>query len=658
MLNIFRRINEAMNPTLDRADLISSLTNLDAKYSYEENIKALGKILSWIRLPLKTEGSVSAEALQARNIRLKFLFQLLERHPIEAKLLADIIQKSISAGDAVGLYCMTGISENTGFLGELSNRMVKRILPDAHREKDLAEKISFIFTDPEDADWFGSCHQEIIKPFMMFSNTHGINFSSLLQDTETALAILSAQVTVLGTSREIRIRLTDQRLANSSFIFLNTALASIDGQTRIFPELANCRMALKQVRKNINETGVSVDLIIKLEKIDSILDRIEILLQLQKSSAEERVHLISIFMARLIKDELKTHGVKEYIKENLHLLTRKIVERAGERGEHYIVNSLADRNAILSAASWAGVLTAFTALVKYLVSAAALPLFFEGFLFFLNYAFGFIMIQKFHLSLSSKQPAYMASALSEKFEDFKKTRRLDELTLTLRKITISQLYSTFGNLLWVMPVTIILDLLWVMVSGQHIMDPEYAKENIVKHNPMQSLTIFYAALTGVLLWGSSVITGLVENWIVFRNVPAALRFSPFLNNLLGKIRVNSLADNLAKTTGEIAGNLAIAFLLVAPMVISRMTAIPLDVRHVTLATGSLTMSLCALEWNLSEWPMFITVLFSVLVIGTLNFTVSFYLAIRMAAMARNVDPKYLKVIFRFAFKKRRPGFPE
>ncbi len=611
--------------------------------------------MDWIRLPVKPQGTDEApDFVQSRNIRIKFVFQFLERHPMEAQLLATTLQELIVPGGAVSLYCLTGISENVGFFNEVTNRLVQRILPDTYSEQDLSEIFKILFTEEEDATWLESSFKTLLPSFLNFTEKYSISFECLRTDRAEAMIILGAQIATLGTTKDIRRRLIGKRLTDSSFLRLNTSINAGGSADKILNEISQSRLDLTEVRNNIESSGVSVDLIFKLEKIDSILDRLEMLIYLGKDYGKEAQPLIlGQFMGRLIRDEIKSLGVKTYIKENLHMLTRKIVERAGERGEHYIATTPEEKRSLFVAATWAGVLTAFTAIFKFLIGLMSFALFFEGFFFFINYAISFLMMQKWHMALSSKQPAYTASALSRKFEAFKQTKELEEISLEIRKIMHSQFITTIGNLLWVFPATVALDWAWYFIAGDHFMSDLEALSAIGKHNLFTSLTLPFAILTGVFLWLSSVIMGWVENWLVFRDIPEAMRANSFLNNILGKNQVNFMADNFARTIGGIAGNLSIAFFLAAPIIIGKFTAIPLDIRHVTLAAGTISLAFNALEWNFMDyWPAMINMALSISVIGVMNFSVSFYCAIRMAALARNVESKYLRIIFKYAFKKR------
>lgn len=641
-----------------QADLSTLLQELNPKNSIQNRVHSLGQIMDWIRLPAKlTEESHVPDFIRSRDIRFKFLFQYLDRNEAEAKNLAATLKEIVIPGGAVGLYCLTGISENHGFFNELSNRVVQKFIPDIYAEKDLSTIFQTLFTEEEDAIWLEHSCKTIVPTFIEFLKKHTISFDPLRTDRVEAMIILGAQVATFGTAQDIRRRLEKQRLIDSSFLRLNATInrESSETQENILKEIQQSRLDLENVRKNIEASGVSVDLIFRLEKINFILDRLEMLIYLGREHMEEtRPIMIGQFMGRLVRDEIKTLGVKVYIRENLHLLTRKIVERAGDRGQNYIATTYQEKLDLFVSSSWAGVLTAFTALLKFLIGISFFPLFFEGFFFFLNYAVSFLMMQRFHLALSSKQPAYTASSLAEKLETFKQTKKMEVVSVEIKKIMFSQMLTTLGNLLWVGPVVVLLDWAWFFATDAHFMSHVDALTTINKHNLITSLTIPYAILTGILLWFSSVIAGWVENWIVFRDIPEAIRSSSLLNRLFGP-QTESMAKNFAATMGGISGNISIALFMGFPVIIGKFMAIPLDIRHVTLAAGTITFALNSLEWNLYQyWPQIIHMFFSVLIIGIMNFSVSFYFALRMAALGRNVESKYVNVILRHAFKRNPP----
>ncbi|HLW57868.1 MAG TPA: hypothetical protein VKY27_10805, partial [Bacteriovoracaceae bacterium] len=245
-----------------------------------------------------------------------------------------------------------------------------------------------------------------------------------------------------------------------------------------------------------------------------------------------------------------------------------------------------------------------------------------------------------------------ASALSRKFEDFKKTRELSSIISEVRLISYSQFLAFLGNFLWVVPITYLLDLIYRFSFGDSIVSEKEAYLILDKHSIFTSLTLLYAALTGVLLWLSSVISGWTENWVIYRNIPSLITQNSLISSILGKEKSRALAESLPGTISGIAGCLSISFFLAAPVIIGKIFGLPLDIRHVTLATGTVTLALSSLTPGLDQWYLYLEMLVSLTVIGILNFGVSFYCAIRMAATAREVHSKYLRIIFKFSLLRR------
>src|SRR5258706_5857414 len=61
-----------------------------------------------------------------------------------------------------------------------------------------------------------------------------------------------------------------------------------------------------------------------------------------------------------------------------------------------------------------------------------------------------------------------------------------------------------------------------MPLGPLVLRAEAAKHTIESFHPLHTGTIAFAALTGVLLWLSSLGAGWLENWAVYRRIPEAI----------------------------------------------------------------------------------------------------------------------------------------
>src|SRR5205823_4268672 len=145
----------------------------------------------------------------------------------------------------------------------------------------------------------------------------------------------------------------------------------------------------------------------------------------------------------------------------------------------------------------------------------------------------------------------------------------------------------------------------------------------------------FAALTGVLLWISSLAAGWFENWVVYRRLPEAIEHHRF-GRRIGRPRMASLARFLEREAAGFGGSVALGVLLGMIPVFSRFFGLPLDVRHITLSTGSLTLALSSVGVASVGWSTVISAMIGIALIGLCNFGVSFALALVVALRARDV----------------------
>lgn len=96
-------------------------------------------------------------------------------------------------------------------------------------------------------------------------------------------------------------------------------------------------------------------------------------------------------------------------------------------------------------------------------------------------------------------------------------------------------------------------------------------------------------------------------------------------------------------------NVSLGFLLGLLPQVLKFFAIPLDVRHVTLATGSFATALPVVLNELSLFTVWNSVL-GLLMIGVLNITVSFFLAFLLASAASHVRLSSLVRVLYVGFK--------
>ena len=156
--------------------------------------------------------------------------------------------------------------------------------------------------------------------------------------------------------------------------------------------LESSHRAAEEVLNHLEKLGVSTDVVYQLAFIEASLARFEVLLELNFNDPQPLTRIAS-FVARLIRENRARESIRELLRQNFHLLTRKILERNGETGEHYIARSPKEYREMIRSAAGGGVIMAFTTWFKLIILGWRLPGLMEGFAASFNYATGFVAIQ-------------------------------------------------------------------------------------------------------------------------------------------------------------------------------------------------------------------------------------------------------------------------
>ena len=239
-------------------------------------------------------------------------------------------------------------------------------------------------------------------------------------------------------------------------------------------------------------------------------------------------------------------------------------------------------------------------------------------------------------TLATKQPSMTAAALAGTIRESAGPGRLDALVPLITRIARSQFAAAVGNVGAVIVTATAVDQILQRIRGAPFLDAASATATIASFDPIGSLTVFYAALTGVLLWMSSLVAGWFENWVVYRRLPEAIEHHRYRERL-GRKRMARWARFLESQAAGFGGSIALGFLLGLLPVFAKFFGLPLDVRHVTLSAGSLTFAISSLGTDAIGSGPVLRAFAGIGVIGLLNFGVSFALALVVALRARDVQ---------------------
>ena len=225
-----------------------------------------------------------------------------------------------------------------------------------------------------------------------------------------------------------------------------------------------------------------------------------------------------------------------------------------------------------------------------------------------------------------------AATLAAVMRERSGTDRVDELVEITTRISHSQMAAAIANVVVVSVGAYLLDGLWRLVLGHPFLGEEQAKLTYLTLSPLDSGTVFFAALTGVILWASSIAGGWFDNWSVYHRLPLAIAEHP-LGKWLGQERMARWGERLRHQGGSWATSIALGFMLGMTPALGDFFGVPFDVRHVTLSTGTLAMAAAGLGYRLAFGGWFFRALAGIATMFVLNLGVSFALSLYWAVRA-------------------------
>jgi site-specific recombinase len=398
-------------------------------------------------------------------------------------------------------------------------------------------------------------------------------------------------------------------------------------------ECDRCRQEMEEIHQRLEREGVSTHVVYGLEVIERCLARMAAMIDVMAAPDGAPPHgALRRVIVALVTAVHQDWSVFHLLQWNTHLLQRRIVERSGRTGEHYVTTTRAEYRHMWLAAAGGGLLTVGTAAIKTALSAWHVPDFVHGVMYGVNYAVSFLLLQRLGLVLATKQPAMTAAALAAIMRERRGDDRANEIAEYAARICRSQLAAVLGNVIVVSAGAFAFVHLWQFAMGRPFMSESDAAATYVQLSPVNSGTAFYAALTGVILWLASVVGGWFDNFCAYHRLPLAIAQHP-VGRYLSRDRLARWGESLARNGSGWATNVSLGFMLGMTPAIGHFLGLPLDVRHVTLNAGILSLASASLGQRWFGEGAFLLGVAGVGVMFVLNLSVSFLLALLTAARA-------------------------
>lgn len=604
-----------------------------------DSLTGLQQALQAARPPAHLTGPAQADYVN------RSLLALCE-DPAQRERLREAARLLLAVPGQQAFFAEAGLHSAMGFALELATRIGQRLLPLPAEGGSYAEVVQRVFT-PEDRPWLALASDETWARLLaaaapeLDDTAWGVARASLAE----AARMLSYRLAGCALDRELLRADAALERHESPFLALNALVVPWLEVLRAGGPplqkvqlreaevlLEQCEAALARVRRRLREIGVSVRLTYLVARMDQLAARLHVVLAAlgQEASAATAVTLLR----ETIASENRRHEVSAYMGETFSLLARNVTDHAARHGEHYIAQDRSEWLHMARAAAGGGVVIAGMALVKLQLALLHLPPLTAGIVYGLNYGLGFVLIHMLGFVVATKQPAMTAAAIAATLEDTPDKRRLERLADLAQNTVRTQFVAVLGNVGLAFPLACLIALAWGPLMGTPIAPPEKLHHMLEEIHPLASGALFFAAVAGVGLFLSGLVSGYFDNQARYLELgDRVARSSRFA--WLGPARASRLGGYVDAHYGAILGNLFFGMYLGLVGALGVLTGLPVDIRHVAFSSANVGTALVGLGWQ-EVRAMLPWAVAGVVGIAVVNLLVSFALALYVAVKSRQL----------------------
>ena len=586
------------------------------------------------------------------------------------------------------LFTDAGLLNSVSFFKELRRRISRQLLPDQPSEENIQYVLNQLLYRPSDVKWV---HQIPLDNWKELFDILAV--STFYEDSESkttskqillAIMILSQRMGGLALQTDVRRMVPEYAHLNSPFIALddelNNLARTLSKEDKPYLYMQDHELDYKQLNilagqcedfvnkadANTSKYGVSFSVNQTLLLIRQQIKRIKRLynyLFIEKEA--DKCEKTIAFYLDMVKTNSKKNNIRKLIDDSVYNITYEITNYTGKTGEHYITSTTGEYFKMLKTALWGGVIVGFMCLVKlYMSMQPDQSDFFRALNYSFNYAIGFVLIYLTGSTLATKQPAMTASTIAKTLESLsdndnnkEKQKHYTEFSALFTRLFRSQFIAFVGNVFGAFPVSMLLAIGMSYLSGYNIATKKslHLLEDLnIWHTPV----FLHACIAGIFLFLSGIIAGNVASVNNFNNFYYRLSEHPFLKGFFGKVRMQRVANWMQQKWPSVVSNIWFGVFMGSAWAIGHFFGLPLDIRHITFASGNLAYGLYGMNFIISLENIFWCIL-GIGIIGFGNFIVSFGLSLWIALRSREVPASELKYLGRCvwrAFKARPRAF--
>lgn len=629
-------------------ELVELLRALDPKAGRAQRHLWLIHLLDWVR--------GDCQDTQAAITRVRALLDAAELRPQWLEQWHQWWTRFLTEVDTTPLLADLGFAQRAAFVAELADRLRRKLIWATPETTDLRELFSLLFPHEFDAKWLRALDKPTLERLrqVLFTNpeahasTHPSGEKYALRTLLDALSYAISQISAVGQSADVRTRMSAEVRRERPFVQLpidfealrhavlehgRDSAPALVALSQLREQLDACRAAASSVYAHLEEHGISVHIEFQLRQLRQRIIRVKALLLTLET--DEPTQAAAQLLSHLVRVQDDSRSIRALIRSSTQLLAAKVTERNAETGAHYISHDVREYLHMLGAAAGGGAVMAVTTILKLALFAIGLAAFWTGMLAGFNYALSFVIIMLLGWTVATKQPAMTAPTLAAKLKRLDTPQAHEDFVSEVVYLLRTQAVAIVGNVGLVLPLAFALAWLLQFISMGSLVSLPQAHDILREHH-LLGPTVLYAAATGGLLFGSSIVAGWVENWFVYHRLDSVIAHHPRITRHLGTERAGRWGrywrQNISNWTANVSLGLALG--LVPPII--GFFGVPMEVRHVTLVSGQIAVAAQTLGPDIWQHPALWWAAGGIAITGLVNVGVSFYLAFRLALTAQNV----------------------
>ncbi len=605
---------------------------------------------------------------QEATHNLEKLTVWLGAHPQKKYQLRKAMTSLILQSDMQFVFSESGLQTNSGFFAELHQKFVEKFLPTLLPDKDLRIAIRKIFFKSTDFIWINQIQESAWFHFFNTMRLHvHFNNAAQIKQLVSAAEILSYRIATLGLDKRITQRAGEILQPHNAFVEQNKEWhrysrlidagvlkeESMHLVSNMLQWMDAAMRQVKEIRRQKKEKGTSLQQTFIVERLEQHLERLQIIITIIDPSIDVNPQQYIRYFREVVENENTHNKLYTFLSKNFSYLAYQIAEHGSRTGEKYITNNFKEYRQFFWSAVIGGFIISLAAFIKVGLTNLHFAYFWASFCYGLNYALAFVIIHFLHGTIATKQPALTASTIATALDNTNpKSPSLHNLALMNAKVIRSQLASLLGNLVVVLPFTIFIAWLMHKATGSLLIPTADIDKTLDTVRPHIE-NIWYAAVAGVLLFLSGIISGYFDNMVIYGNIPKRLTHHKGFQKIFGEKMLAKIAYYTDKNLGALMGNIMLGFGLGFMIFFGKIFALPLDIRHVTISTGFFGFAWYSAAFHLT-WQAVVWCISGLMCIAVTNLLVSFALALYTALKSRHIATREIiplaKITIRYFFR--------